>query len=474
MDIFNDPTLKMEFAGKLKRCHSNEISASPLGIGFETLDREMFIPEKCYDLAAATGVKWARCQTGWNRCETDKGVYDFAWLDSVVDNLLQRGIQPWFNLGYGNPLYMKDCPNAAAVGCVPTGYGEDCRNAWIKFVGAIAGHFRDRVTHWEIWNEPNLDLFWYPTRASGENYAELVAVTAPVIKAVIPQAKLSGCCSEIAIAFVQQMLQAGIGKYIDAFAVHPYATLPEQNYFTNIAALRRLFLEYAPHVKLQQGECGYPSQTYDHQDSWLTPYYASEETQAKYVLRRVVLDSMLRMERISYFHLVDLIGRTYRLADGKARPPIRLGLLRGEDYSTKPAYHAFANIAPIFDSRIRADDLYVVLNVDWVLRQTGALPFLAPIVGTFICREYPLYAYYFPEDLQRRWPGMNNVSLRILAKQDRTLPLTRPVLIDGLSGRVYNLTGRENMNEGYLYLRGLPLTDYPLMITDAAAVDFIS
>lgn len=471
MNIFADPSLKLSAAGKLQTRYSSEIESSPIGIGFETLDREMFQPEKCYDAVAAAGAKWARCQTGWNRCEPRQGEYDFTWLDDIVDNLLQRSIQPWFNLGYGNPVYMPDILSPTGVGYVPTGYDSDCLTAWEKFVMTLVKHFGERVKHWEIWNEPNLDLFWQPSQASGANYATLVAATAPIIKAVNPQAKISGCCSDIDVAFVQQALQAGIGNYLDSFAIHSYATLPEHNYFGNIAALRRLFQIYAPQIKLQQGECGYPSQTYNHQDSWLAPYFASEETQAKYVLRRIMLDSMVQLERISYFHIVDLTGRTYRLADGKARPPVRLGLLRGEDYTPKPAYNAFSNMASIFDGQCQSDQLYAVLKVDWALRQTGALPFLAPIIGTFVRRKYPLYAYYFPEDLQRCWPGMNNVTLQILLQQSGLQQMTKPIIIDGLSGQVYSLTVCEKTANGYLRIHGLPLTDYPLIITDAAAVD---
>ncbi len=471
MNIFEDPELKLSIAGKLRPRHAHEIAASPLGVGFETLDREMFNPEKCYDVVAAAGAKWARCQTGWNRCEPSKGIYDFTWLDEVVDNFLRRGVQPWFNLGYGNLLYMPDIPVETGVGCVPTGYGEECLSAWKKFVAAISKHFLGRVRDWEIWNEPNIDLFWQPTKASGANYAALVAVTAPVIKAVDPSARISGCCSDVDIAFIQQALLAGLGNYLDAFAVHPYATLPEQNYFANIAALRRLLQTFAPQMKIQQGECGYPSQTYHHQESWLVPYHASEETQAKFVIRRIVLDSMAKMERISYFHIIDLVGRTYRLADGKARPPVRLGLLHGEDYTPKAAYNAFANMAVVFDGECRADDLYAVLKVDWSLRQTGGLPFLAPIVGTFVRRDYPLYGYYFPEDLQRCWAGMNKVTLQVLSQPSGLRPIENPVLIDGLSGKVYVLTDRENTDAGYLQFHGLPLTDYPLLITDTAAIE---
>ena len=78
--IFKHEKVSLTAIGELKHFTSAEIGESGISIGFECLDREMFDPEKCYDLLGESGMKWARCQTGWNRCETVKGVYDFAWL----------------------------------------------------------------------------------------------------------------------------------------------------------------------------------------------------------------------------------------------------------------------------------------------------------------------------------------------------------------------------------------------------------
>ena len=57
--------------GKLKHYKSSEIDESYVSIGFECLDRELWNPDKCYDLLAESGVKHARVQTGWVRCEKD-------------------------------------------------------------------------------------------------------------------------------------------------------------------------------------------------------------------------------------------------------------------------------------------------------------------------------------------------------------------------------------------------------------------
>ena len=120
----------MKKIGRLRTYTSKEIENSYVSIGFKCLDRDLFNPEKCYDLLAQSGVKYARCQTGWAKCEKEKGVYDFAWLDSITDNLLARGIIPWFCVGFGNPVYMPDVPNPTAVGCVPLYYGKETVDAW--------------------------------------------------------------------------------------------------------------------------------------------------------------------------------------------------------------------------------------------------------------------------------------------------------------------------------------------------------
>ena len=179
----------MKKLGKLKTLTSKEVESSCVSIGFECLDRGLFNAEKCYGPLAETGVKYARCQTGWARCEKEKGVHDFSWLDSVVENLTKRGVIPWFNVGYGNPLYMKDAPNPTAVGCVPVYYGDEAKRAWEGFVTALCERYKDKVEHFEIWNEPDISHFWHPRQPNPSEYASFVNLTAEVIKKAHPLAK---------------------------------------------------------------------------------------------------------------------------------------------------------------------------------------------------------------------------------------------------------------------------------------------
>ena len=92
----------LERIGKLKK---GTMAAQRLGIGFEKLDRAVFEPERAYKKLEQLGVKWVRLQSGWARTEKEHGVYDFSWLDDIVDTLLRFGMQPWICLCYGNALY---------------------------------------------------------------------------------------------------------------------------------------------------------------------------------------------------------------------------------------------------------------------------------------------------------------------------------------------------------------------------------
>ena len=76
---------RLLYEGKIPFYSAKEVVFSRLGIGFEKLDRDVFDPNKAYDKVSAIGVKKIRLQSGWMRTEKQKGVYDFAWLDEIVD-----------------------------------------------------------------------------------------------------------------------------------------------------------------------------------------------------------------------------------------------------------------------------------------------------------------------------------------------------------------------------------------------------
>ena len=461
----------MKHISNLMPKKSNEIRSSAISVGFETLDRELFNPDACYQPLAECGVKWARCQTGWSRCEKEKGRYDFAWLDAVADNLLARGIEPWFSLCYGNILYCPDAPHASCVGSVPMYYGDEALTAWKNFVEAVVTRYHKRVRHWEIWNEPNGEWCWGNVKPNGADYARFARLTAEVVHRVDPQARIiGGSVCGFDFNFIEEALLAGLGDCCYALSFHAYHLVPEWGYASAIAFLRSLLSRHAPNVKLWQGETGCPSVMTGHHDEWLGIRNINEEIQAKWVTRRLLTDLRHGVELSSYFHSADLMERPYVMGDGKETRPVMLGLLNGLSYTPKKAYFALRSLCAIFDQDTIKEDLFIRLantvcgDPTWTSDRDK---YLTAIADSYTRKGYPLYVYYRPIDMQNESPVESSHSVHLWNEAEKKMD--EPVLVDPVSGKIYSTTVME-LKRNLTVIRNVPLMDYPLIITDAKAL----
>lgn len=451
--------------GKIKNLSSKEIKESKLSIGFECLDRKVFDPSKVYDKIATTGVKHARCQTGWARTETKKGVYDFKWLDDVVDNLRARGIQPWFNVGYGNPIYMGATDNPTAVGHVPLYYGDECLQAWKNYIRALATHFKGRVFEYEIWNESNHIKFWQPKKADASEYARLIKITAEEIKKADPDAKIGACKAGDFDGFFKKLLDSDGVECMDFFSFHNYSRMPEVGFPRGVKAANKLIKEKGLKIKMYQGESGHPA--YIPKGCWVDSgvwYPSNESIQAKWMLRRYITDLSLGLEKSSFFMVIDF-NSNYKVAGNKGYDEAVWGIMENApSYRTRKAFDVLKNFCAIFDEDTKPASFIFTLNFDEIYpkkARVSRLPILAAQSAnkTFVRNGYPLYVYYMPEDLQCR---INMIEgLRIYTGSDTPKPLKKAVLIDMMTGKVYKLT------KG---LNNLPITDYPLILTDLDAI----
>jgi hypothetical protein len=449
------------------------IGSSRLGIGFETLDRHMFTPDLVYPHLTRLGAKWARVQTGWSRCETERGVYDFAWLDEIVDSLTAAGVQTMFSVTFGNKLYMPDAPHESAVGYSPI-YYDGAAPAWTAFVRALAAHYRDRVSQWEVWNEPNIPQFWQPGKVSAADYAELVRITAQPVRAKIPDATIvGGATSLVDPAFLVQALRAGLADSIDAFSFHPYQMVPEHNLQNMHDLLRRLLDEHSPgrRIALYQGENGCPSQLSGHHDDWLGMYTMDEVIQAKWIARRFLVDLKVGFDKIFYFHAVDLMERPYRQAGDKVNAPVMMGLIQGGSYRPKYAFEVARRVCHLFDDQTRRTELMCLFGERDPASPHRSTLMASPYVATFERGGAPVFAYWLAEDPQQRAP---QATIDVELWWDGRLTMDHPVLLDLLTGEVYALDQPADLARTDWRSRGtryrLPLTDYPVVLTDALVV----
>ena len=473
---------ELEFVGDLPFRPSKEVKDSILGVGFELLDhRTGYIFEKVIPIAKDSGIKWARLQSGWQRAETVPGVYNFDWLDEIVDGLLDAGIQPWFSLGFGNGLYMEGydpVPPHGSYMYSPTAFGEKGINGWRNYCKAMATHFKDRVRHWEVWNEPNAGFLRRPNwrdlpspRAElPEEYVKLVKITEEAIHSVQPEGKIiagsiSGCaiCNE----YIQRLFDAGIAEYIDSFSYHPYQAIPELNYPERLQFIRDLIAKSGRNITIWQGENGRPSNS----ATLNRGIKNTEGSQARYLCRRYLTDLRQQVEVSSYFLICD-IGNGY-LPNGQVHSQGVIDATDPENYRPKLAFRAMQSFAYLFDSETKPMTANFEIQ-PMASFANSALPLeaAAGITCGFRRGNIPIFAYYQPTAIDA---GYQVKPVRIQTWVHPSMKFDKPVLIDPITARVYQIKQMATWCDGnwgnVLVIPKLPLLDYPLFVTDASLLD---
>ena len=477
---------RLKKVGFVKAKCAHEIQKSRLGIGFEKLDRAVFDPEKAYDKVAAIGVKWIRIQSGWARTEKEKGVYDFAWLDDIVDNILRRGMKPWICLCYGNPLYS---PFASvyfgAVGCPPIGTQEE-RDAWVRYVTAVVTHYRGKVEYYEIWNEPDSRYSWKHPRAEDEpepgpnphEYALLANLTADAIHEADPKAKAVGFAIAQAYNFtyINTALAEGMAERIDALSYHAY-TADDTMRPGYLKTFRKLLDSYRPGIEIIQSETG--AQSRSDGAGALAGLSWTKEKQVKHQLRNLIHDLAADVTFTSFFSTMDMIEALRGLvADKKSYLDYGyFGVLSADfdengfstgTYTPKPSYRSLQVLAALFSEDCRPEPL-VVRHV--------FLP--SKRVKGNDCDDKTICVYTFgKENGAKAVVYWNAVPLLTQTYEGtisfQTFGLEKNVrLVELADGSVYELPEdmKKDAGHGELQLINVPISDTPKMLVFGDFVD---
>ncbi|MGM9624531.1 MAG: beta-galactosidase [Eubacteriales bacterium] len=463
--------------GTLRTRCASEWQESRLGIGFEKLDRAVFEPHRAYDKLEKVGVKWVRIQSGWARTEKEPGVYDFAWLDDIVDNLIARGMIPWMCLCYGNALYNEEAKEIfGAVGCPPI-YTEEQKQAWRNYVEAVALHFKGRVRHYEIWNEPDGQHAW-KKGVNATDYGYFAIDTAKTLRAADENVYIiGGSMFTSPVRFMQEALLTGMGDYIDGVTFHEY-TYSDENVNQKVRAYRGILAAHGCHAEIIQGESGCQSKPDGHgamaEGAW-TP-----RIQAKLLLRHLTIDLLNGVKFTSFFTCVDMIealnGKVGDLSSYLDYGYFGIlgadfdenGIATGE-YTPKPSYYALQNLSALLGGQLTEEDLPLVFIREpaYHLGKVTTIAAYEATYGGFRLDNGALaLAYWYPTDLMTtEYQGAASVEYAIPGEVH---------LIDPMDGSVYEIPNIRTDEHGTTEIHYLPIRDYPMFLVFGDLGDYMT
>lgn len=431
--------------GTIQPRHANDIKASPWSVGAETMDRDYIIYNKWRDYLGPLGVKKARIQSGWAKTEKQKGVYNWAWMDEIIPDMVSQGVEPWVSLSYGNTIYEGGGGTTLADKDLPE--TKEALDAWARYVKAVVARYKDYVDEWEVWNEPNYDI-------DPEQYAEFLIITANAVKEIQPESTIIGIAlgSRVNYEYADDVLgfveEKGAIDLIDQIAYHRHISIPEEN--QPEIELEKVLDKYGTHLVARQGEAGCPSEYSE--DFAMSGREWSELTQAKHVLRRMMTD-FGREKESSVFIIMD--AKYTRQGEIVWN---RKGLLKSNDDQSvqkkKDAYYAVQHVTSIFDS-----SLQVLSNFPVTAKTDRSLSFYG--IEDKISGEN-ITAIWFDDEIPSEKNEFKKVDFAFSNANFRN-----PVYVDLRTGRVYEIPEKNWSRKGTHYqFVNIPVYDSPILIAE--------
>jgi Cellulase (glycosyl hydrolase family 5) len=212
------------------------------------------------DVARISAIRadMVRLPVTWHLMEAEGPGVTPPWfwdgLDAQVLGLRNVGVKAIIELS-NTPCWATSGPQPCEEGGAnsfvayppkPTAYG-DYGRALARIARRYAARAPGTVIAYEIWNEPNLQVFWpgvgprpaaindadnlFVDLAAAKQYANLVKATYPLVKAADPSAAvLAGSVAAGDVDYVNELYRSGLKGSFDALSLHPYAGVQPGDY----------------------------------------------------------------------------------------------------------------------------------------------------------------------------------------------------------------------------------------------------
>jgi hypothetical protein len=452
--------------GKVQPRNASEIESSNWLVGCETLDRDFADYDQYKEYLNPLGIKRIRLQGGWAKTEKVKGEYNWAWLDHIINDATQRGLQPWVQFSYGNTIYEGGGGINLAAG-IPN--SEEALAAWDDWVAAMVTRYKEKVQDWQVWNEPN-----FGSMVDFANAPEVTSLlnirTIDIVKSIQPEARVSGLTMghidlDYADKFLKILADSGRLELFDNIVYHDYVYNPDSNY-PLVMELRAILDKYAPEIPLRQGENGAPSLGGPGRGA-IGNHDWTELSQAKWNTRRMLGDLGHDIES-SVFSIIDMA-----YTSGPIRRLNVKGLIMSDSTKQairpKMAYYAVQNVASIFDNtleRIEISQKTSNEKSDAIIYSSDIPTSLSVYAYKNKSNQRHIYTIWANGDIPNNSTDKENVNFTFTNANFK-----KPVYVDIITGKVYKIPRSSWSKKGSTFnLQNIPVYDAPILIADESLI----
>jgi len=174
------------------------------------------------------GLRWSREELSWNHIMPERGSFVWDRMDKAVELTLEAGMEIMGLFAYWAGKWRPK------TGPAP-GWTEAYKPGGVKdycdLVRAGVRRYKDRIKHWQIWNEPNgridadtgkeiLRGFWH---GRPEDYADLLRAAYETCKEEDPDCTVVGFNMALCdVEWLRLMGELGVMDYADVVSFHPY------------------------------------------------------------------------------------------------------------------------------------------------------------------------------------------------------------------------------------------------------------
>ena len=338
-EILNQTDNRFGFCTHFDQLRGNNI--------YETIENEFY-------LISMSGCNFIRQDIIWEIIEPEKGVFDWALYDFIVERAEYYGVELEFTL-----CYSAKWASSAPVGVSNREQYPPVNNIdFANFVYQVVNRYKESVKNWEMWNEPNLNTFWRP-EANVAAYSELMRAGYTAAKSADPTAIVgSGGMSGLGRPFFTELKRLGTMSYMDVLIIHPYQTGqkdPDEN--------KNLENDLRDLYNIENGK-----------DLWVTEWGWNVEReaqpvtlrqQAEYTAKGYIIKNAMAINKIGIYSFNILTDKGYGINSSA----------RGG--TTRPVYGAISGLIKTLDGREYSGNMDSGDIRIFTYKKEGEVPFLA-------------------------------------------------------------------------------------------------